>query len=72
MDHENGTKTGKGFFKLNNQSIVVVCEELASDYQSLADCHLEEVVQILEEYGAAELEIACQLQESEADKQATG
>ena len=37
------------------------------DYQALADRHSEEVVQILEEYGATELEIARQLQQNEAD-----
>ena len=36
------------------------------------DRHSEKVVKILEEYGAVELEIARQLQQNEADKQATG
>ena len=61
-DHENRTKEGKGFFKLNDKSIATVPEDLATDYQALADQHLEEVAQILEEYGAAELEIGHQLQ----------
>ena len=45
---------------------------MATDYQALADQHLEEVAQILEEYGAAELEIGHQLQVTEADRLATG
>ena len=45
-DHENRTKEGKGFFKLNNDSIAAVREDLAADYQALADRHSEEVVQI--------------------------
>ena len=53
-DHENQTKAGQGFFKLSNKSIVAVREDLATDYQALADRHSEEVAQILEEYGAAE------------------
>ena len=61
-DHENRVKEGKGFFKLNDESITTVREDLANDYQALADQHLEEVAQILEEYGAAELEIGHQLQ----------
>ena len=36
-DHETRTKAGKGFFKLNNENIAVVREELAADYQALAD-----------------------------------
>ena len=71
-DHENRTKEGKGFFKLNNESIAAVREDLAVDYQALADRHSEEVVQILEESGTAELEIARQLQENEVDRVATG
>ena len=38
----------------------------------MVDRHSEEVVYILEEYSAAELEIARQLQQNEADRQATG
>ena len=71
-DHENWTKEGKVFFKLNDESIATVREDLATDYQALADQHLEEVVQILEEYGAAELEIAHQLQANETNRLATG
>ena len=61
VDPENWTKAGQGFFKLNNDSIAAVREDLAADYQALVDHHSEEVVQILEEYGTTDLEIACQL-----------
>ena len=71
-DHKNRTKAGNRFLKLNNVSIAAVREDLTADYQALADRHLEEVVQILEEYGAADLEIAHQLKQYEADRQATG
>ena len=71
-DHVNRTKSGTGFFKLSNESIAAVREDLATDYQALADRHSEEVAQILEEYGAAELEIAHQVQNNEADRLATG
>ena len=70
-DHENRTKAGKGFFKLNNESIATVREDLAADYQTLADRHSEEVVQILEEYSATELEIAHQLVSSERPRAET-
>ena len=71
-DHENRAKEGKGFFKLNDDSIATVREDLAKDYQALADQHLEEVTQILEEYGAAEVELGHQIQATEADRLATG
>ena len=60
-DHENQTKAGQGFFKLSNKSIAAVREDLTTDNQTLADQHLEEMAQILEEYGTTELEIVRQL-----------
>ena len=72
VDQENRTKAGKRFFKLNNGSISAIREDLVADYQALSDRHSEDVVQILEEYGATEVEVARQLQENEAEKQATG
>ena len=71
-DQENREKTGKGFFKLNNECIVAVCEDLAANYHALADQHSEEVAQILEEYITTDIEIACRLQENAADRLATG
>ena len=71
-DHENRAKEGKGFFKLNDDSIATVREDLAKDYQALADQQLEEVTQILEAYGAAEEELGHQIQETEADRLTTG
>ena len=71
VDHDNQTKEGKCFFKINNDSIAAVREDLAAKYQDLADHHLEEVVQILEEYGAVDLEIAHQLQHYEANRHGT-
>ena len=42
-----------------------------ADYQTLANHHLEKVVQLLEEYGTADLEIARHLHQYEADRKAT-
>ena len=55
-NQENRLKEGKGFYKLNEESIASVREDLATNYQALADHPSEEVVQLLEDYGAAELE----------------
>ena len=71
-DHDNRAKEGKGFFKLNNDSIATVREDLAKDYQALADQQLEEVTQILEAYGAAEEELGHQIQATEADRLSIG
>ena len=71
-DHKNRVKEGKGFFKLNNDSIATVREDLAKDYQALADQQLEEVMQIRDAYAAAEEELGHQIQATEADRLSTG
>ena len=50
-DGENRRKEGRGFYKLNDESIADVRTELARDYQALTDQHSEELAQLLEEFG---------------------
>ena len=45
---------------------------MTTDYQALTNQHSEEVAHILEEYGAAELEIDHQLHKDEAERLTTG
>ena len=42
-DWENRRKEGRGFYKLNEESIAAVREDLAQDYQTLVDQHSEEL-----------------------------
>mgnify|MGYP000494644238 FL=1 len=42
-DWENRRKDGRGFYKLNEESIAAVREDLAQDYRTLADQHSEEL-----------------------------
>ena len=70
-DQENRLKEGKpGFYKLNEDTIVVVHEDFAADYKTLADHHSKEVLQLLE-YGAVEIEISHHLHQYEAERKAT-
>ena len=48
-DQENRRNKGKHFYKLDEESIATVWEDLAKDYQALADHHSEEIVQLLED-----------------------
>ena len=50
-DQENRQKGDKGFYKLNEENIAMVSEDLTRDYQALADQHSEEIAQLLEEFG---------------------
>ena len=47
---ENRRKEGQGFYKLNDDSIVAIHEDLAQDYRTLADQHSEELTQLLEDF----------------------
>ena len=40
-DHENRKKEGKGFFKLNEDKITAVREDLVTDYKALVNPHSE-------------------------------
>ena len=64
-------KEGKGFYKLNDESIAAVREDLAADYQALADHHSEEVIELLEEYGTTDLEIVRNLHLDEVKRKTT-
>ena len=45
-DLENKRKEGKGFYKLSEESIAVVREDLTQDYHALASQHSKELMHI--------------------------
>ena len=63
-DGENRRKEGRGFYKLNDESIADVRTELARDYQALADQHSEELPQLLEEFGESQEEMFHRIMEA--------
>ena len=71
-DQQNRLKEGKGFYKLNEESIALVRDNLEVDYQALADHHSEEIVQVFDNYGIAEVEVAHHLHQYEAERKANG
>ena len=56
-DFENRKKEGRGFYKLSDDSIAVVCEDLSNDFQELAEQHSEELSQILDDFGESQEEL---------------
>ena len=66
-DRENRLKASKGFYKLHEESIASICEDLEAEYQALADHHSEEVVQLLVDFGQDKLEVACHLHQYEVE-----
>ena len=60
-DWENRSKDGKFFYKLSEDSIATVRENLTQDYQNLADYHSEEIAQLLKDFGDSQDDTLYQL-----------
>ena len=56
-DWENRRKEGRGFYKLNHESVAAVREDLAQDYRSLAEQHSEELAQLLDDFRESQEEL---------------
>ena len=62
-DWENRRKEGNGFYKLNDESVVAVREDLAQDSRALAERHSEELAQLLDDFEESQEEIFGHLME---------
>ena len=62
-DLENRRKEGRGFYKLNEESVTAMREDLAQDYRTLADQHSEELTLLLEDFGESQEDIFHRLME---------
>ena len=68
-DAENRTKEGDKFYKLDEESIVTIREELSEDFFALAEEHLKEVRGLVERLDDGQLETQLQLERYEQDRQ---
>ena len=57
-----------GFYKLNEESIAMIREDLAQEYQALADRHSDEIKQLLEEFGDNHIETSLEFQAYENER----
>ena len=62
-DWENRKKEGKGFYKLNDEGVAAIREDLVEDYRALAEQHSEELTQQMDDFGESQEEILRQLME---------
>ena len=62
-DWENHKKEGRGFYKLSEETVATVREDLAKDYRELSERHSEEIAQILEDFGEGQEELLDTLME---------
>ena len=60
-DWENRRKDGHRFYKLNEESIAAIREDLAQDYRTLADQHSEELAQLLDDFGESQEDLFHQI-----------
>ena len=67
---ENRKKEGRGFYKLSDESIASVREDLAKDYRELAEQHSEELSQLLDDFGESQEELLDHLMERRATQHA--
>ena len=68
-DWENRKKEGRGFYKLSEETVATVREDLAKDYSELAERHSEEITQILDDFGEGQEELLDQLMEAQGKNQ---
>ena len=71
-DWENRKKEGRGFYKLSEETVATVREDLAKDYSELSERHSEEIAQILEDFGEGQEELLDQLMEARDRHQNAG
>ena len=68
-DAENRMKTGDKFYKMDEDSIVTIREELSEDFFALAEEHLKEIRGLVERLDDGQLETQLQLEKYEQDRQ---
>ena len=68
-DEENRKKAGDKFYKMNEESIVAIREELSEDFFALAEAHLKEVRGLLEILDDGQLDTQLQLEKYAEDRQ---
>ena len=68
-DAENRMKAGDKFYKMDEESIVTIREELSEDFFALAEEHLREIRGLVERLDDGQLETQLQLEKYEQDRQ---
>ena len=68
-DAENRKKAGDKFYKMDEESIVTIREELSEDFFALAEGHLKEVQGLVETLDDGQLNTQLQLEKYEQDRQ---
>ena len=65
---ENWPKEGKGFYKLDEESVTTIQEDLTNDYCSLDQLQSMEITKLLEEFGEDQLQLVVELEAYETKR----
>ena len=68
-DMENRKAQGHGFFKMTEEAISTIQEDIAKDLSEIAACHQEEVNRLMQEFDKHDIETAVQFESYEAERQ---
>ena len=68
-DKENRKAQGQGFFKMTEDAISTIKEDIAKNLSDIAACHQEEVNRLMQEFDKHEVDMAVQLEAYEAERQ---
>ena len=68
-DKENRKAQGQGFFKMMEEAISTIQEDIAKDLSDIATCHQEEVNQLMQEFDKDEIDRTVQFEAYEAERQ---
>ena len=68
-DRENRKAQGQGFFKMTEEAISTIQEDIAKDLSEIAACHQEEVNRLMQEFDKHDIDTAVQFEAYEAERQ---
>ena len=68
-DRENRKAQGHGFFKMTEEAMSTIQEDIAKDFSEIAACHQEEVNRLMQEFDKHDIETAVPFEAYEAERQ---
>ena len=68
-DRENRKAQGQGFFKMTEEAISTVQEDIAKDLSEIPTCHQEEVNRPMQEFDKHDIDTTVQFEAYEAERQ---
>ena len=68
-DRDNRKAQGQGFFKMTEEAISTIQEDIAKDLYDMAACHREEIGRLMQEFDKHDIDTVVQLDAFEAERQ---